>query len=182
MTYIRWGKSSCPTTSGTTLLYAGRAGGSYFGNKGGGAEKLCMPLDPNYISHYRSTASNLIKSTLHGVEYQTYNGPHHDIREQNVPCAVCYVSTRVVMIMVPAKTQCPSSWTREYYGYLMTERGEDNHYRSSFDCVDVNPDVVPGGNGLMNGAFFGYVITTCNGLQCPPYQTNRVMSCAVCTK
>jgi hypothetical protein len=24
------------------------------------------------------------------------------------------------MIMIPAKTQCPSSWTREYYGYLMT--------------------------------------------------------------
>ena len=25
--YTRWGKSSCPSVSGTTLLYAGRAGG-----------------------------------------------------------------------------------------------------------------------------------------------------------
>ena len=54
---------------------------------------------------------------------------------------------RATMIMVPAITQCPSSWTREYYGYLMTECGATGHHRSSFDCVDVNPDVVPGGIG-----------------------------------
>ena len=88
------------------------------------------------------------------------------------------------MIMIPAKTQCPSSWIKEYYGYLMTERGNAHHYRSSFDCVDVNPDVVPGGAGDTNGALFQYVVASCNnkGLQCPPYQANRVVSCAVCTK
>jgi hypothetical protein len=86
------------------------------------------------------------------------------------------------MIMIPAKTQCPSSWTREYYGYLMTEREHASHRRSSFDCVDVTPDVVPGGVANTNGALFYHVVASCNGLQCPPYQTNRVVSCAVCTK
>ena len=28
--YIRWGKSSSPNVTGTTVVYAGRAGGSYF--------------------------------------------------------------------------------------------------------------------------------------------------------
>ena len=123
-------------------------------------------------------------STLHGAEYQTHRGPHHSILDQNVPCAVCYASTRAAMIMVPAKTRCPytSSWTKEYYGYLMTEREHTSHYRSSFDCVDVNPDVVPGGGGNTNGALFHHVVASCNGLQCPPYQANRVVSCAVCTK
>ena len=46
------------------------------------------------------------------------------------------------IIMVPAKTVCPPSWTREYYGYLMTEN--DSHHRSSCNCVDVDPEVVPG--------------------------------------
>ena len=181
VTYIMWGKNSCPTTPGTQLVYAGRAGGSAYGNPGGGAEKLCLPLDPDYITAPRSTSASYI-STLHGAEYQTHNGPLHNILDQNVPCAVCYASTRAAMIMVPAKTQCPSSWTREYYGYLMTERESTAHHRSSFDCVDVNPDVVPGGAPNTNGALFQYVVATCSGLQCPPYQANRVVSCAVCTK
>ena len=182
VTYIRWGKSSCPSVTGTQLVYAGRAGGTNYGSSGGGAEKLCLPLDPDYINVARSTSATLY-STLHGAEYQTQDGPHHNLYNQNVPCAVCYASTRAAMIMIPAKTQCPSSWTREYYGYLMTEREHTAHYRSSFDCADVNPDVVPGGATNTNGALFQYVIATCNdGLQCPPYQANRVVSCAVCTK
>ena len=55
-----------------------------------------------------------------------HNGPHLNLYDQNIPCTVCYASTRAAMIMVPAKTECPSSWTREYYGYLMTER--PNHH------------------------------------------------------
>ena len=181
VTYIRWGKSSCPTTPGTQLLYAGRAGGSDHRSQGGGAEKLCLPNNPDYINSSRSTSATLF-STLHGAEYQTLNGPHHNLFDQNVLCAVCYASTRAAMIMVPAKTQCPSSWTREYYGYLMTEREHSLHHRSSYDCVDVNPDAVPCSAGSTDGALFQYVVTTCNGLQCPPYQANRVVSCAVCTK
>ena len=181
MTYIRWGKSSCPNVTGTQLIYAGRAGGSSFATQGGGAEKLCLPLDPDYIDVPQSTSAFRF-STLLGAEYQTYNGPQNNLQNHNVPCAVCYASTRAAMIMVPAITQCPSSWTREYYGYLMTECGATGHHRSSFDCVDVNPDVVPGGIGNTNGALFYYVIATCNGLQCPPYEANRVVSCAVCTK
>ena len=182
MTYIRWGKSSCPSVTGTQPVYAGRAGGTSYASSGGGAEKLCLPLDPDYINAARSTSATLY-STLHGAEYETPNGPHHNLFEHNVPCAVCYASTRAAMIMIPAKTQCPSSWTREYYGYLMTERENVGHRRSSFDCVDVNPDVVPGGSGNTNGALFYHVIASCSrGLQCPPYQASRVVSCTVCTK
>ena len=93
----------------------------------GGTEKLCLPLDPDYISVAHSTSATL-HSTLHGAEYETQNGPHHNLHDHNVPCAVCYASTRIAMIMIPAKTQCPSSWTREYYGYLMTEREHTAHY------------------------------------------------------
>ena len=64
----------------------------------------------------------------------------------------------------------------------MTEREHSLHHQSSYDCVDVNPDVVPGGAGSTDGALFQYVVTTCNGLQCPPYQVNRVVSCAVVHK
>ena len=38
--YTRWGKSSCPNVSGTTLVYAGRAGGTRWQQKGGAANYL----------------------------------------------------------------------------------------------------------------------------------------------
>ena len=115
MTYIRWGKSSCLSVTGTQVVYAGRAGGTDVLSSGGSAEKLCLPLDPDYINDARSTSATLY-STLHGAEYETRDGPHHNFHEYNAPCAVCYASTRAAMVMIPAKTQCPPSWTREYYG------------------------------------------------------------------
>ena len=50
--YTRWGKMNCPSASGTELLYAGRAGGTFHNHKGGAANYLCMPDDPDYL-HYR---------------------------------------------------------------------------------------------------------------------------------
>ena len=47
--YTRWGKTSCPNITGTELVYAGRAGGSWFRHTGGGANYLCMPNDPDYL-------------------------------------------------------------------------------------------------------------------------------------
>ena len=49
--YTRWGKTTCPSVSGTTLVYAGRAGGTYYSHKGGAANYLCMPDDPDYLSY-----------------------------------------------------------------------------------------------------------------------------------
>ena len=86
------------------------------------------------------------------------------------------------MIMVPAKTECPSSWTREYYGYLMTERETIPHHRSSFNCVEVSPEVVPDSSVNTDGALFYHVTATCNGLPCPPYVLNKMVTCVVCTK
>ena len=41
VTYVRWGRTTCPDTTGTELVYNGRAGGSHYSHSGGGG---------NYIS------------------------------------------------------------------------------------------------------------------------------------
>ncbi|MCG8626952.1 MAG: hypothetical protein MJE68_33750 [Proteobacteria bacterium] len=183
MTYIRWGKSSCPSGTGTELVYAGRAGGTAYANRGGGAEKLCLPDEPQYINGSQSVVTTHA-SVIHGAEYQTHTGPISNRLNQNVPCAVCHVSTRETMLMIPARFQCPSSWTREYYGYLMTEYDTVHHHRSLFNCIDVNPDTVPGEISDTNGALFYHVVASCpnSGLECDPYKSNQAISCAVCTK
>ena len=39
-TYVRWGRTTCPTGNGTELLYAGRTAGPLYSQKGGGANLL----------------------------------------------------------------------------------------------------------------------------------------------
>ena len=88
--YTRWEKTSCPNVNGTELVYAGRAGGSWFSHMGGGANYLCMPNDPDYFQ-YSSGVQAL--SYVYGAEYQTHHGPLTAVKDHNVPCAVCYAST-----------------------------------------------------------------------------------------
>ncbi len=100
-------------------------------------------------------------ATVHGAEYK---GPLQRSHDYNVPCAVCYVSIRPTVIMIPAKASCPSSWTREYYGYIMTE--QNIHHRSMFECVDRDQEAFPASQTNCNGALFYHVEASCNGLPC----------------
>ena len=173
LVYTRWGRTSCPTTSGTTLVYSGRAGGSHYSNPGGGANYLCLPNDPQYSSTQQPSHYALVN----GAEYESIAG----VDDQNVPCAVCHVATRSSYLMVPAKYSCPSSWTREYHGYLVAEY-HAHASNKAFECMDASPERVPNGDGNVNGALFYYSKAQCVGLQCGPYNANNPLTCAVCTK
>ena len=176
--YIRWGRTVCPSVPGTELVYEGFAGGTDHWVKGGGSNRLCLPRVPKYSSYQPGVQGN---SPLHGSEYELYQGsPLPNVYQHNVPCAVCCVSTRSVVYVVPAWDYCPSGWTLEYSGYLMTERY--NHYRNTMECVDKDPESIPGSAANINGALFYHVEATCNGLPCPPYDPQKELTCAVCTK
>ena len=168
-------------TTGTQLLYAGRAAGSLYTQKGGGANYLCLPEQPQYSTFTAGTQSG--RAYLYGAEYQTGgndNGPLTSVHDHNVPCAVCYTSTRGTIVMIPARLTCPSSWTREYYGYLMAEYY--GHHRSTFECVDHSPQTVPGSSADTDGVLIYHVEVKCNGISCPPYDTQKEVTCVVCTK
>ena len=152
--------------------------------EGGGANYLCMPKDPEYSPtlKYRSGNDQCV-AELYGSKYQK---PIHGTQDHNVPCAVCYVSTRPSVLMIPAKVTCPPSWTREYYGYIMTEwKGTSNDVRgrTMFECVDKDQQSLPGSFGVTDGALFYHVEAVCNhGLPCPPYNNHKELNCVLCTK
>ena len=128
MTYVRWGKSSCPSAAGTELIYAGRAAGTYYHNNGGASNYLCLPDTPQYTLRYIPGSQSY--SEVHGTEYE---GPVVGSHNHNVPCAVCYASTHVAVFMLPARTSCPTGWTREYYIwiYLMSAASQWNNSRTT---------------------------------------------------
>jgi hypothetical protein len=102
---------------------------------------------------------------------------HHD-----APCALCYNSTRTAKIIIPGRTSCPPSWTREYYGYLMAAAHYGSHQPKVPVCMDVNSELVPGSAGIHTDSLLYFIETRCKGIPCPPYFDGAEISCVVCTK
>ena len=177
VTYIHWGRTTCPNDTDSQLVYSGRAGGTRWDHKGGAANYLCMPDDPDHLQHLSGVQG---QGYVAGVEYIYGSMPSlSSVNSHNVPCALCYVATRSVAVMIPAKTQCPTNWTLEY---LMS--GHYSHSsRTMYECVDEDPESVPGLNAASYPrAFFVLVEPYCSGLSCPPYIAEKELTCAVCTR
>ena len=85
------------------------------------------------------------------------------------------------MLMMPARNDCPSGWTEEYHGYLMTSYHGYRH-SNEFICVNGNPEYVPGSEDNKNGALLYPVEGVCGSVPCLPYVAGRELTCAVCTK
>ena len=179
--YVRWGHEQCPSTA--QLVYSGRAGGPHYQNSGGGSNPQCLPLDPNFLTPI--SGDQRWRALIYGAEYETItdsNSYLHGRQDHDVPCAVCHVSNRTAVYMVPAKYTCPTGWTREYYGYLMAEH-YNNHHRSQYTCMDVALKPATGSAVTNhNGLLFYFVEGRCGSLPCPPYDETKELSCAVCTK
>ena len=177
--YVRWGRTVCPNTCGTQLMYKGLAVGTRHDKSGGASTYLCTVEDPDYLTEEFSQAT----TPLYGAEYQSPVGFSNELLDysDNVPCAVCYTE-RSSKFMIPGKVTCPQSWTIEYIGYLMTEFSD--HARNlPFECVDKDAEAVPGEAANTNGALFYHVGAECGvGLPCPAYEAYRPITCVVCTK
>ena len=183
VTYVRWGRTSCNSSheAGVEIVYAGRAVGSPYSARanGGTSDYLCLPNEPEYSEDYKPGAQHY--SSLHGAEYETFeDAPLEELRDHNVPCVVCHASLRESVLMIPARRSCPSTWNLEYSGFLMTGYGRAG--RRSAVCMDEEPERIAGGLANTNGALFYHIEVACNGINCPPYDPERELTCAVCTK
>jgi len=178
--YVRWGRTTCP--SGAELVYKGIMGGEGYNHPGGGANYLCLSPSPKY-GKYQNGHQNV--AYMYGTEYEvsSYNGNpfKRNLHNHDAPCVVCLVKTRGSMLMMPARNDCPSGWTEEYHGYLMT-----NYYgynsQKDFVCVDEDAEYVPGSGANRDGAMLYPVEGRCGSLPCLPYVDGRELTCAVCTK
>ena len=173
-TYVRWGRKSCPTTS--ELVYDGYAGGGFWKHSGAGTNYLCLPKDPEWAY----IQSPLHFSYVYGAEYETHGSTFDDVKEHDVPCAVCRTNSTNVL-MIPAKMTCPTRWIREYYGFLMSE-GYNHASSKEYVCMDRFPETLTGTYVNRNGALFYFQKAVCGSLPCDPYINLKELTCVVCTK
>ena len=178
--YSRWGSSTCPPMEGTSRLYQGLMAGHHtktsneINGYDGGTNFQCLPLENvEYALPFQPGIQG--NNTIYGAEYHTTINPESDLH--NIPCAVCLVNSRTVTRMIPAQTSCPPSWTREYYGYLMAQE----HDYSTYECVDVGMEIVPGTVSQDSVAVLVHVEASCDGLPCHPYIEGKELNCVLCS-
>ena len=59
-TYIRWGSSTCPSTS--NQVYTGVIGGANYAHSGGATNSLCLPMNPEYDLNAHQGNSRLLQT------------------------------------------------------------------------------------------------------------------------
>ena len=178
-TYVRWGRTDC--ANGGQVLYSGFASGSRWNEHGGTSDTHCLPETPQYLSDDTS-ATHL--STIYGMEFEVFgtSPPLKNLHDTNMPCALCYIATRSTVFTIPARYTCPTGFTREYYGYMMTESNGTNRHRKDTICVDKDTVPIPGSAAETNPSIIYLMQASCNGLPCPPYVPKKALTCAVCSK
>ena len=175
-TFIRWGKTTCPNTQGTSKIYSGRIAGQHYTQTGGTSSQLCLHMNPRFVSNVGDTGQH-----IYGTEYENNRPFTKNIINHEAVCAVCLVNSRGSKLVVNGRNDCPAGWTLEYNGYLMSER--HNHKgRTQAICVDVDADMAPGTHQNLNGNLLYTLQASCGSLPCAPYISGREITCAVCTK
>ena len=162
-------------------LRLGVMGGSWYGNTGGGSNYLCLPLDPIFD---KTTSGSQGHSNIYGTEYEVAGHPRmfsRNLDNHDAPCAVCHPESRGSHVMIPGRNICPSDWTLEYKGYLMSAY-HSHKGRTQFICVDANAESTTGSHSSKNGASLYFAESHCGSLPCPPYTTGKELTCAICTK
>jgi hypothetical protein len=178
-TYVRWGRTMCPT--GATVVYTGYAAGAHYTHTGSGANTLCLSQTPEWLSYDDGNQNGAL---IYGTEFETraYGvAPLQGLQDLDGTCVVCEVP-RAAQIMIPGRTSCPTGWTLEYNGYIMSE-----YYthvgRSDFICVDAMPELA-GSSANQDGHLWYPTEIECGSLPCMTggYVQGRELACAVCSK
>ena len=138
----------------------------------------------NYYEDENATAQSWMRS----IEYysQDFGIFSDEVQAKRAVCTQCYTPGRTAVTMIPAKTECPSGWHREYNGYLMSS-GYWHKHPTTYICVDADPQYADTqypqwGGGL---AFVAADCETWGSIEeCGDggYVEDRQLACVICSK
>jgi hypothetical protein len=152
-TYVRWGRKTCPL--GSRLVYAGHAAGAdgvgAVSNSGGGFNFQCLHQSAQYSETVVGQATT--GARLYRVEYETSNKgltQMWGLHGRSVGCAVCATAGATGTFMQPGLATCPSGWSMEYEGFIMSSPAAPslaNSQRTEYVCVDTAAEADTAGTG-----------------------------------
>ena len=103
--------------------------------------------------------------------------------DKAISCAQCFVDERTSATTFAGRTTCPSEWTLEYRGYIMSKDFKSR--KGDFICVDVDSrttdDEVLVTSRTDKPNYISDVKLSCGTLPCNKYQNDKLLPCVVCT-
>ena len=141
--------------------HAGFAGGRKYDAHGSGTTTLCLPHNPDPSKFH--TSATYSYGVIYGSEYE-FNFKNIATND-DVPCAVCY-SYQGTSVMIPAKTSCPSQWTKQFAGFLTSGFATNDRLGAEYLCMDEDPEYMTDGARQHNdgGRLFYPVHIVCGSL------------------
>ncbi|KAL8589956.1 hypothetical protein ACOMHN_024043 [Nucella lapillus] len=83
--------------------------------------------------------------------------------------------------MIPGTNVYSPGWHVDYEGFLIA--GSYGQAGSTqYICVDSKMESRVGGDATLYGMAMYYTVTQCGSLPCEPYENNKLVTCAVCSK
>lgn len=158
--------------------------GAKYGEVGSGSDWQCFPpsLSPPALSSVTSDAS---RGKLYGVRLIVSNaGPPFDSSKNDkiITCSICQLYTRTSVLMIPGTATCPTGFTTQYTGYIVTAGSLSTGVTQPYVCLDEN--VIVGADNVTSsdsGRAYPAQIK-CGALDCGTYPDNAEVKCAVCTQ
>ena len=173
------------------FMLPGYVSGGHYNQKGGPAEYICLPNNPQWGRYVGS--ADTWPSYIYGTEFEInsaynnrdlllrHNNNGQSLHQHDVPCVYCKVKGRSVVTTFAAATRCPDGWDLEYQGYLMASYHDHASQRGPI-CVDEVPETVLRGQSNQDGALLYFVRVKCGSLPCPPYVNDRQVACVICSQ
>lgn len=103
--------------------------------------------------------------------------------DEAISCAKCFVDERTSPTVFAGRTTCPSEWTLEYRGYIMSK--DIKSRKGDLICVDT--DSRPSKLEVLVSAktdkpnYVSDVKLSCGTLPCNKYENDKLLPCVVCT-
>ena len=94
-TFIRWGKTTCSKTNGTTEIYSGRIAGQYYTDMGGTSSNLCLHMNTRFTSNAGDTGQY-----IHGTAYENNRPFTKNLVNHEAVRVVCMVNSHGSKVIV----------------------------------------------------------------------------------
>ncbi|GIX74482.1 uncharacterized protein CDAR_419811 [Caerostris darwini] len=96
---------------------------------------------------------------------------------------MCFVQERTSATVFPARTKCPSEWTLEYSGFLMTK--DLRSRKGDYVCVDSQSEASAHQTLILDRTdtrdHISDVKIGCGTLPCATFQKDALLPCVVCS-
>lgn len=153
--------------------------GSSTSSVGHGANYQCLPTAPVY-GNFNTTENDARSAISVATIKDDTNVIDSALDSQVLQCSYCQTLSAFVVRMLVGTKSCPTGWTAEYTGYLISSKEESSRCSMGYACLASSPNTLA--NSDTTGTSEVYLVEQeCGALPCGTYTNYEEVACTVCS-